>query len=275
VSVLIRSQPLRGFDQDMAERIVSHMRTIGVDVCRQAGVSCVSKDAATGRLRVTLTSEGVEEERVVDTVLFATGRSPQTKGLGLEECGVKLSAAGKIEVDACDRTSVPHIYAIGDVATGAPELTPVAVKAGQLLAERLYNKGTEIMSQQYIPTTVFTPLEYSSIGMTESMATQLYKDDVEVYHGHLSPLEWSLAYLDPNTCYAKMVVRKSTDVVVGFHLLAPNAGEIAQMAAVAMNCGARKLDFDRTIGIHPTTAEGLTTLTVTKSSGESPAKKGC
>ena len=111
--------------------------------------------------------------------------------------------------------------------------------------------------------------------MTESMATQLYKDDVEVYHGHLSPLEWSLAYLDPNTCYSKMVVRKSTDAVIGFHLLAPNAGEIAQMAAVAMNCGARKIDFDRTIGIHPTTAEGLTTLTITKSSGDSPAKKGC
>ena len=274
-SVLIRSQPLRGFDQDMAERVVAHMRSIGVDVRRQATVSRIERDAASGRLRAFLSIGGVEEERVVDTVLFATGRAPQTKNLGLEECGVKLSKNGKVVVDSCDRTSVPHIYAIGDVATGAPELTPVAVKAGRLLAERLFNHGTEVMSQQHIPTTVFTPLEYSSIGLSESMATQMYQADIEVYHGHLSPLEWSLAYLDPNTCYAKMIVRKSTDVVLGFHLLAPNAGEIAQMAAVAMNCGARKSDFDRTIGIHPTVAEGLTTLTITKSSGESPEKRGC
>ena len=152
VSVLIRSQALRGFDQDMAERVVSHMKSIGVDVRREATVSQIVKDAASGRLRVTMSSDGCkEEERVVDTVLFATGRVPQSRGLGLEESGVDLDASGKVVVDSCDRTSVPNIYAIGDVATGGPELTPVAVKAGQLLAERLYNKGTSLSRRPSSP----------------------------------------------------------------------------------------------------------------------------
>jgi thioredoxin reductase (NADPH) len=273
-TVMMRSIPLRGFDSDMAQRVVDFMEADGVRFIKKAVPLALSKSDA--GIAVDFTDEsGAQHQETFDTVLFATGRRPETRGMGLEEIGVALKDDGKVAVDAFDRTSVPHVYAIGDIADGGLELTPVAIQAGRLLADRLYAKGQELMSYHTVPTTVFTPLEYGCVGLTEEMALATYNDDLDVFHTNFSPLAWSMAHVHDNRCYMKMLVRKSDDRVVGFHLLAPDAGEIVQGVAVALRAGATKSMFDSTIGIHPTMAEDITQLKITKASGMSPEKEGC
>jgi len=166
---------------------------------------------------------------------------------------------------------------VGDVAEGRPELTPVAILAGKLLAKRLFAKGTTLTDYDKIPTTVFTPLEYGCIGLSEEAAKAKYgEDDIEVYHSHFQALEHALPKRNQNKCYAKLVVVKSEDErVVGLHYLGPNAGEATQGFALGFRFGATKKDYDETIGIHPTTARNFTELEITKTSGESALKKGC
>lgn len=274
-TVMMRSVPLRGFDTDMAQRVVGFMERSGVRFLRQAVPVELTKQEDGGVSVLYRDSMGEERRETYQTVLFATGRRPETRGMGLEAAGVTMAPSGKVVVDPYDRTSVPHIYAIGDVAEGGLELTPVAIHAGRLLAERLYGKGEALMSYQNVPTTVFTPLEYGCVGMSEDTAAAMYGDDLEVYHTHFNPLSWSMAHVHDNECYMKMLVRKSDDRVLGFHLLSPDAGEVVQGVAVALQCGAKKSDFDRTIGIHPTIAEDITQLSITKASGVSPLKSGC
>lgn len=273
-SVMMRSIPLRGFDVDMAERVVGFMEATGIRFIKKAVPVALSRVEA-GIAVDFRDASGSQHQETFDTVLFATGRRPETRSMGLEEIGVALQSDGKVTVDAYDRTSVPHIYAIGDIVAGGLELTPVAIQAGRLLANRLYAKGEELISYHTVPTTVFTPLEYACVGLTEEMAAVLHKDDLEVYHTNFSPLAWSMAHVHDNQCYMKLLVRKSDDRVVGFHILSPDAGEIVQGVAVAIRCGARKQDFDNTIGIHPTMAEDITQLKITKSSGMKPEKEGC
>jgi thioredoxin reductase (NADPH) len=273
-TVMMRSVPLRGFDADMARRVVGFMEAGGVRFIRKAVPVALSKTEA--GIKVDFADDcGGQHQETFDTVLFATGRRPETRNLGLEAIGVQLQADGKVVVDAFDRTTVPHVYAIGDIAAGGLELTPVAIQAGRLLADRLYAKGREVMSYHAVPTTVFTPLEYACVGLTEELAAATYKDDLEVFHSNFSPLAWSMAHVHDNQCYMKMLVRKSDDRVVGFHLLAPDAGEVVQGVAVALRAGATKSMFDSTIGIHPTMAEEMTQLKITKASGLSPEKEGC
>jgi thioredoxin reductase (NADPH) len=274
-TVMMRSIPLRGFDTDMANRLVNFMEAMGVRFIKKAVPVALTRNEL-GSITVDYKDEtGATHQETYNTVLFATGRRPETKSMGLEEVGVKLAPDGKVITDKYDRTSVPHIYAIGDIAAGGLELTPVAIRAGNLLADRLYNKGTELMSYETVPTTVFTPLEYGCVGYSEDRAQQLLGDNLEVYHTCLTPLSWSMAHLYDNTCYMKLLVDKRTDRVVGFHVLAPEAGEITQGVAVALRAGATKAHFDSTVGIHPTLAEDMTLLKVTKASGEPAEKTGC
>jgi hypothetical protein len=176
-------------------------------------------------------------------------------------CSGKLNCKG-------EQTNVPHIYAIGDVVSGNPELTPVAIMAGKLLAKRLYANGTEGMDYDRIPTTVFTPLEYGCCGLSEEDAIARYGDQLEVYHSNYTPLEWTIVESRPhNKCYVKLLVNKAdSNRVVGFHILGPNAGEITQGWACAVKLGATYETFSSTVGIHPTTAEELTTLTYVQDS---------
>lgn len=273
-TVMMRSIPLRGFDADMAQRVVDFMEAVGVAFVKKAVPLSLSKTDA-GIVVDFRDEEGNVRQDTFQTVLFATGRRPETRNMGLEQIGVKLAADGKVEVDPFDRTSVPHIYAVGDIVSGGLELTPVAIHAGRLLARRLFGGATELMSYQTVPTTVFTPLEYGCVGMTEELAATVCKDDLEVYHTNFTPLSWSMAHVHENMCYMKLLVRKSDDRVMGFHLLAPDAGEIVQAVAVAIRLGGRKQDFDSTIGIHPTIAEDMTNLHITKASGANPKKTGC
>lgn len=228
-----------------------------------------------------------EWEEEYDTVLYATGRGADTAGLGLTEVGVKLTPKGTVVVDDEDKTTVPGVYAIGDVADGRPELTPVAIKAGERLARRLFAKSKELMDYKNVPTTVFTPFEYGIIGYSEEDAINKFgKDNIEVYLSEFTTLEIGAAHRTvsstgnstgnsdepeefPTNSLAKLVCLKTEgERVVGAHFVGPNAGEITQALALAVKLGAKKKDFDDVVGIHPTDAEAFTALVAKKSSGE-------
>ncbi|XP_058534920.1 thioredoxin reductase 3 [Ochotona princeps] len=282
VTVMVRSILLRGFDQEIVEKVGAYMEQHGVKFLRKFVPVMVQQleKGSPGKLKVTAKStEGAEiTEGVYNTVLLAVGRDSCTRDIGLEKIGVKINEKnGKIPVNDVEQTSVPYVYAVGDVLEGKPELTPVAIQAGKLLARRLHGTSSEKCDYSSIPTTVFTPLEYGCCGLSEEKAVELYMtENLEVYHTLFWPLEWTVASRDSNTCYAKIICNKLDDNrVIGFHVLGPNAGEITQGFAAAMKCGLTKQLLDDTIGIHPTCAEVFTTLEITKSSGLDITQKGC
>ena len=287
-TVLVRSVPLRGFDDQMAGLVVDHRRELGVAFVEGATPTSVER-LDDGRKRVVWRgADGAEASAEFDTVLLAVGRDAFTHKLGLDKVGVDVNPkSGKLPVQD-ETTSAPHVFAIGDVVDGEAldppsaltELTPVAIQAGRLLASRLYGGGTRRMDYQMVPTTVFTPLEYGCVGLTEEAAIAAYGDEnVEVYHQYFTPLEWRVvtsARRKAQEGYAKLIVHSAdANRVVGLHITGPNAGEMVQGFAVAMRCGATKDDFDATVGIHPTCVEMLTTMDITKRSGESPKVKAC
>jgi len=278
-TVLVRSIFLRGFDQEIAEMIGKYMENHGTKFLRPAVPHKIEK-LDTGKLKVTYSVDGsAETTDEFDTVLFATGRYPDTKNLGLDAAGINVNRAGKIPVNECERSNVPHIYAIGDVTPDRLELTPTAIKAGRLLARRLYSGSPILLDYNCIPTTVFTPLEYGSCGLAEEDAMKLYgEDNIECFMSFFKPTSWNVSHREDNVCYMKLVCQKNSNPplkVVGFHVLGEEAGEITQGVAVAMKAGATKFHFDETIGIHPTSAEAMTLLQVTRSSGLSAEQKGC
>ena len=226
-------------------------------------------------------------------MLLAVGRDAFTQKLGLDKAGVTRNAAnGKLPVRH-EQTNVEHIYAIGDIIDGdaleppsqLTELTPVAIQAGRLLANRLYgapggnpNPSGKEMDYRMVPTTVFTPIEYGCVGYTEEDAVAEFgAENLEVFHQYYQPLEWRLVKSrGDRSAFVKLLVHTAdADRVVGLHVCGPHAGEMTQGFAVAMRCGATKADFDETVGIHPTSAEILTTMDVTKRSGISPSSKAC
>uniref|UniRef100_A0A672KJT7 Thioredoxin reductase 3 n=1 Tax=Sinocyclocheilus grahami TaxID=75366 RepID=A0A672KJT7_SINGR len=195
----------------------------------------------------------------------------------MESFSVPPSRNGKIPVNDEEQTSVPHIYAIGDILEGKWELTPVAIQAGKLLARRLFAGASLKCDYVNVPTTVFTPMEYGSCGYPEEKAVEIYgQENLEIYHSLFWPLEFTVAGRDNNRCYAKIICNKlDNDRVIGFHYLGPNAGEVTQGFGAAMKCGITKDQLDNTIGIHPTCAEIFTTMEVTKSSGGDITQSGC
>ncbi|XP_012877146.1 PREDICTED: thioredoxin reductase 1, cytoplasmic isoform X1 [Dipodomys ordii] len=282
VTVMVRSILLRGFDQDMANKIGEHMEEHGIKFIKQFVPTKIEQiEAGTpGRLRVIAKSTNSEEtiEGEYNTVLLAIGRDSCTRNIGLETVGVKINEkTGKIPVTDEEQTNVPYIYAIGDILEGKLELTPVAIQAGRLLAQRLYAGSTVKCDYENVPTTVFTPLEYGSCGLSEEKAIEKFgEENIEVYHSFFWPLEWTLPSRDNNRCYAKVICNlKDSERVVGFHILGPNAGEVTQGFAAALKCGLTKAQLDSTIGIHPVCAEIFTTLSVTKRSGGNILQTGC
>lgn len=293
VTVMVRSILLRGFDQEMADKIGQYMKKQGTKFLRgKVPVRMERGEKKEGRIEVTYTDkdateeddEDREETDFFDTVLCAIGRNPCTRRLGLCCAGVMRNVKAKIPVFQ-EQTNVPHIYAIGDVATlsgdhEALELTPVAIQAGKLLARRLFNGSTKQMNYDLVPTTIFTPLEYGCCGLTEEAARQKLGDDnVEAYHQIFQPLEMTLPErmnkVKEDHCFTKLVLDLSDGKVIGFHYLGPNAGEVTQGFALAMKLGATKAHFDDVVGIHPTNAENLTTLDISKGSGLSAEKEDC
>lgn len=276
VTVLVRSILLRGFDRDMVERVEESLKAHGVDL--QMGVlpeSITKLDS--GKLLVKM-SNGEEGE--FDTVLAATGRYADTPALNVQGAGVEINPRnGKIPC-VHEQTNVPHIYAIGDVVDGVPELTPAAIQGGILLARRLFGNSQAVMDYSQVATAVFTPLELGTVGLSEEVAIEKFgADAIDCVVSQFAPLEWTVAEDHHNGvhCMAKIVVNKSDfdPDVVGIHIASPNAGEIMQGLAVAFRKGLKLSDLHGTVGIHPTIAEEFTTMKVLKSSGESSQKAGC
>ncbi|KFV76857.1 hypothetical protein N308_04245, partial [Struthio camelus australis] len=278
-TVMMRSIPLRGFDQQMSSLVTEHMESYGTKFLKKCIPTKVEK-LESNKLQVTWknTDFGTEETDSFDTVMWAVGRVPDTKTLNLEAVGVKTnSETGKIIVDASEATSVPHIYAVGDITEGRPELTPTAIAAGKLLARRIFGQSSELMDYDNIPTTVFTPLEYGCVGLSEEEAVQCYgSDNIEVYHAYYKPLEFTVAEKDSTQCYMKMVcLREREQRILGLHFIGPNAGEVIQGFALGIKCGATYAELMKTIGIHPTCAEEITKLHITKRSGLDATVTGC
>jgi glutathione reductase (NADPH) len=192
-----------------------------------------------------------------DHVMFATGRDPAVTKLGLEEAGVKMAKNGGIAVDEHSRSSVPHIYAVGDV-TNRINLTPVAIREGQAFADTVFGGKPTKVDHTNVPTAVFSDPEIGTVGLTEAEArAQLAQTDI--YKAMFRPLKATLSGRD-TTVLVKIVVDGITDRVVGVHVVGEGAAEMAQVAAIAVKMGALKADFDDTIALHPTTAEELVTM---------------
>ncbi|XP_074644054.1 thioredoxin reductase 2, mitochondrial-like [Tubulanus polymorphus] len=279
-TVLMRSIPLRGFDQEMAKMTADHMQTVGTKFLRKC-VPIKFESYAGNHVKVTWEDhESHQHSDVFETVLMAIGRTADTKGLNLENVGVRLNKStgkiiGKNDGDN-ERSSVRNIYAIGDVLENGLELTPVAIKAGKLLAKRLFSHSKEQMDYEKVPTTVFTPLEYSCIGLSEEHALSKYSDHIEIYHAFYKPLEYTIPGRDVKNCYMKLICLKDRpNKIIGCHILGPNSGEILQGFATAIRAGISKEQLSKTIGIHPTIAEEVVKLHITKSSGIDPTVTGC
>ena len=213
----------------MANRIGTYMENHGVKFIRGAVPSKMEKPDPNGKIIVTYKTEEKEEQQEYDTVLFAIGRYAVTEGIKLQNAGVKAESNGKIRASDTEETNVPGIYAIGDVLYGKLELTPVAIKAGKLLAYRLFGGATEKMDYVNVPTTVFTPLEYGCVGYSEEDAKLKFgAENISTYHTEFKPLEWAYNKGRPEgDCYVKVLVNEAdNNKVVGFHLCAPNAGEV-------------------------------------------------
>ncbi|RLN94447.1 hypothetical protein BBJ28_00006437 [Nothophytophthora sp. Chile5] len=280
VKVMVRSILLRGFDQDMANKIGEFMEVeSGIEFIRETVPQSITKLENEQLLVKWTLADGESCEETFDTVLNATGRDPDVAKLGLDKAGVKLNEkTGRVWVKN-EQTSTPNVFAIGDVID-APELTPVAIQAGRLLSRRLYNNSTAQMDYEKVCTAVFTPIEYGCCGLSEEDSKERLGDEnVEIYHKNFVPLEWSLSEESrpsAELCYVKVICDKTRDLfVVGFHYLGPNAGEVTQAIGLAMKLGFTYDQMVDVVGIHPTTAEAFTTLEVTKSSGATTTGGGC
>jgi len=278
-SIMVRSIFLRGYDQEMANRVGDYMQNHGTKMIRPAVPIELKKDKPDGKITVIYKKMDTNEEKSeeFDTVLLAIGRKPVTKELNLEKAGLKAEENGKIMTNEWDQTAVENIYAIGDVSYGKPELTPVAIMAGKLLARRMMGVSQDPMDYTNIPSTVYTPLEYGFCGMTEEDAIKKYgADNVLIYHSNFKPLEWNfLKSREDDVCYAKIIVEKSSDKVLGYHYLGPNAGEVTQGYSIAVKMGVTKKQWDETVRLHPTCSEEMLDIKVTKGSGKSAKKSGC
>jgi len=275
VTVAVRSILLRGFDRECAERIGDYMKEHGVKFKMQVTPSKLEK-IEDDRIKVTFT-DGTDD--VYDTVMGAVGRTADTIKLGLESVNVDTNPKNRKIKTRFEQSSCPNIYAVGDVMDGCPELTPVAIQSGIALARRLFGNSKEPMDYVNICTTVFTPIEYACVGLSEEDAIAKYgKDNIEVYHREFLPLEWSISQLrHDSNAFAKILVEKesSDEQVLGMHYIGPNAGEILQGYGVSMKDGLTYRQLIDTVGIHPSSSEELVTLSITKSSGEDAAAGGC
>lgn len=243
---------LRGFDGECRTFLAAEVRKRGVDLRFNTDVQSIGRNA--NGLHVVLTDGNAID---TDLVLYATGRAPSSAGLGLEQAGVKLRPGGAIEVNDAMQTSVPHIFAIGDV-TDRVNLTPVATAEGTALARNLFGGQDARVDYDGIPSCIFSQPNLATVGMTEEAARENGRA-VLVFRTSFTPMKQQLGGGSEKTLM-KLVVDKASDRVLGAHMVGPEAGEIIQGIAIAMKAGATKAMFDATIGIHPTAAEEFVTL---------------
>jgi len=243
---------LRGFDDDVRAHLRTEMERRGIRVICKRIVEAIEK--VDHGLCVELSDH---DDIVVDQVMFATGRRPNVAGLGLETAGVRLDAKGAIAVDEYSRTSVPHIYAVGDV-TDRIALTPVAIREGHAFADTVFGGKPTKVDHTQVPTAVFSEPEIGVIGLTEAQAREQYHR-VDVYKTSFRPMK--VAFIGGQArMLMKIIVDGATDRVLGVHIVGPDSGEMIQVLGIAIKMGATKADFDATMAVHPTVAEELVTM---------------
>jgi glutathione reductase (NADPH) len=254
VEIIRREELLYGFDDDLRVSLAQEMRGRGIEIHTRTNIARIEKDPREGYTVVTT----IGQEISADVVMYATGRGPNTRGLGLQEVGVATNERGAVVVDEWQRSTVPSIYAVGDV-TDRLNLTPVAIAEGRAIAETLYNNNPIKMDHADVPTAVFSNPPIGTVGLTEEAARRQYGDDVDVYMARFRPMKNTLSGRDERTLM-KLVVDGRSDRVLGCHMLGPDAPEIIQGLAIAVKCGASKRMFDQTVGIHPSAAEEFVTM---------------
>jgi len=262
------SKILRGFDEDVRDFLIAEMQKKGIHIQFNSYVERVEKVANGYQVIVQDSVEddleslaGEIDNGIVleaDLVMYATGRVPNSKNLGLEALGVALDKVGAVKVNDDYQTNVPSIYALGDV-TNRVNLTPVATSEGMALVNKLYSSHYKAVDYDNIPTAVFSQPSIGTVGLSEQQALAAYPADIDIYKADFKPMKNTLSGSSERTLM-KMIVVRSTDKVVGMHMVGPDAGEIIQGFAVAIRAGATKAVFDSTIGIHPTAAEEFVTM---------------
>jgi len=243
---------LRGFDADIRKSVHATLQHRGVDVICGDKLARIEED---GRGLVATTHGGRRLE--AGEVLLAIGRLPNTEGIGLEKVGVVVGADRRIAVNEYCRTSVENIYAVGDV-TNRFQLTPVAIREGEAVAETLFGGRPTVVDHAAIPTAVFSQPEVGTVGLTEEAAKAAHAA-VDIYKANFKPLHHRVAGRDERMLL-KLVVDAQTDIVLGFHAIGLGAAEMAQLVAVAIKAGATKADFDATVALHPTQSEEIVTM---------------
>ena len=245
------AQILRGFDDEARGLVSDEMIQSGVTL--HLGTNILSIEPAPGGYRVKATNG---REAVFEKVMFATGRAPNTEDLGLQAAGVAVGRKGEIVVDRYSQTGVPSIYAIGDV-TDRVNLTPVAIRDGMAFVETVFKGNPTPVDHVLIPTAIFTQPEMGTVGLSEEEARD--REPIEVYATSFRPMKSAFAGC-PDRVLMKLIVSQTTRKVLGCHIVAPGAGELIQLAGIAIKMGADKEDFDRTVAVHPTMSEELVTM---------------
>ncbi len=240
-------QILRGFDDDLRDRLATEMRGKGIDLRTNTNVTKIEK-SSTGVV-LTLTDGSTLE---ADAVMYATGRTPKTEGLGLEVAGVELAKGGAVKVDAYGKTNVDSIYAVGDV-TDRVQLTPVAIKEGHAFALTVFGNAPTSPEHDAVPSAVFSQPPIGTVGLSETEAKAKY-DAVEVYTSDFRPMKHTLGGSDERA-FTKLIVDKTTDKVIGAHMIGADAAEIIQGIGIAVKAGLTKAQFDTTVAVHPSSAE--------------------
>lgn len=245
------TQILRGFDEEARNVVAAGMIEGGVDLQLETNVVSMVKDG--DKIRVTDTKGN---ETLFDQVMYATGRHPNADNLGLEALGVARGKKGEILVDAYSQTGVPSVFAIGDV-TDRANLTPVAIREGMAFVETVFKGNPTSPDHELIPTAIFTQPEMGTVGLSEEEAAA--QEPIEVYSASFKPMQQSFAGRAQKVLM-KLIVSKANRKVLGCHIVAPGAGEMIQLAGIAVKMGATKEDFDRTVAVHPTMSEELVTM---------------
>lgn len=253
VTLAIRGENvLRGFDEDLRCGVREGLINAGVDI--QFGVQPTRIEKTASGVRVSLTKGSAMD---VSQLMTATGRRPNTKGLGLEKAGIELDALGAVKVDAYSKTNLDSVYAVGDV-TNRLALTPVAIREGHAFADTVFAGKPQPVDHSMVPTAVFSTPELGTVGLTETEARRIY-DCVDIYMANFRPLKATLSGRAEKTLM-KIVVDGVSDRVLGVHILGEDASEMAQVIGIAIKMGAKKADFDATMALHPTSAEELVTM---------------
>jgi glutathione reductase (NADPH) len=253
VTQLYRStQILRGFDDDVRNFLAAEIQKKGIQLRTNANPAKIEK--TDNGLKVTLEDGDVLE---ADAIMYATGRAPNTKDIGLEEVGVTLKENGAVKVTPDSQTSVDNIYAVGDV-TDRIALTPVAIHEGMAFAETVFGGRPRAADHENVPSAVFSQPQVGTVGLTEAEAREKF-GAVDIYKSQFRPMKMTLTG-GTEQAFVKLIVEPKSDIVVGAHIVGGDAAEIIQAVGIALKCKATKAQFDATVGVHPSLAEEIVTM---------------